>query len=458
MYKYILLLILYYLLSKKKDIFNVSDKFIAFDWDGVLHTNINYNISTFQQKHPNNDIYYYLKNPFDDKMKNYLFKEIIDLIKYLQDKNTIGIITANDKMDKQNIVTELDKLGVNIDIENIEINPNKNDYLDKRNVYMYFDDSCGHIIEAKDTNVEHVIWVDTKNKSFYRYDKKEVPDNFCENNENEEKIRNNKITNFTKIKLPKNEIKLITWNVYYDIYKNDIYRKNRTEIEKILKKYDIICVQETKEIENLYNKYYSINFCYRKAGKYSRDISIYYNKNKFYKSDNYKCYFVSKYRIYNDKVIKKIYEEKDYRPILGVRLQYKKMDKHIIIITLWGIHGKRKEHYNTTILALKKIISQLRINNERIIICGDSNEFSLFFLKNKDSIIINNIKFYSKNNEYTCYYKNIWNKRNTPLYPENTEIDKNASFSIILDSYKENKANIITKRNYSDHLPLEYIL
>jgi len=40
-------------------------------------------------------------------MKNYLFKEIIDLIKYVQDKNTIGIITANDKMDKQNIVTLL---------------------------------------------------------------------------------------------------------------------------------------------------------------------------------------------------------------------------------------------------------------------------------------------------------------------------------------------------------------
>ena len=57
-----------------------------------------------------------------------------DIEKYVQDKNTIGIITANDKMDKQNIVTELGKLGVNIDIENIEINTNKNDYLDKRDV------------------------------------------------------------------------------------------------------------------------------------------------------------------------------------------------------------------------------------------------------------------------------------------------------------------------------------
>ena len=458
MYKYILLLILYYLLFKKKDIFNVSGKFIAFDWDGVLHKNMNYNISSFQQKHPNRDIYYYIKNEFDDKMKSYLFEEIINLIKYLQKKNTIGIITANNLMDKQNIVTELGKLGVNIDIENIEINPNKNNYLDKRNVYMYFDDSCGHIIEAKDTIVKHVIWVDTKNDSFYRYDKKKVSYNFCNDNDNEEKIRNNEITNFIKIKLPNNEVKLITWNVYYDIYKNDIYRQNRTEIEKILKNYDIICVQETKEIENLYNKYYSINFCYRKAGKYSRDISIYYNKNIFYKSENYKCYFVSKYRIYNDKVIKKIDEKKDYRPILGVRLKYKKMDKHIIIITLWGVHSRKKEDYNKTIEAISKIMNKLRTNNERIIICGDSNEFSLFFLKNKNSITINNIKFYSKNNEYTCYYKNIWNKRNTPLYPENTKIDNKASFSIILDTFEEKKANIITRRNYSDHLPLEYIL
>lgn len=86
MYKYIILIILFYLIIKKKDIFNVSNKFIAFDWDGVVHTCINYNISSFQQKHPCDDTYYYLKNKFDEKMHKYLFIQIFALMRYLQKK------------------------------------------------------------------------------------------------------------------------------------------------------------------------------------------------------------------------------------------------------------------------------------------------------------------------------------------------------------------------------------
>jgi hypothetical protein len=57
--------------------------------------------------------------------------DILALIRYLQKNNTIGIITSNDKMNKQNIVNELIKLEIDIDVKNIDISRDKNKYLER---------------------------------------------------------------------------------------------------------------------------------------------------------------------------------------------------------------------------------------------------------------------------------------------------------------------------------------
>lgn len=61
----------------------------------------------------------------------YISMDILALIRYLQKNNTIGIITSNDKMNKQNIVNELIKLEIDIDVKNIDISRDKNKYLER---------------------------------------------------------------------------------------------------------------------------------------------------------------------------------------------------------------------------------------------------------------------------------------------------------------------------------------
>ena len=255
------------------------------------------------------------------------------------------------------------------------------------------------------------------------------------------------------------QISLLSWNLYYEIflkenniYKNDTeeYKKRREDIISLLSvdnDYDIICLQETIDIEELHDNYEVIN-----AVKSKYLASIFYKKDRFDEvSTEYHYYKKGG----NSKLIfiKDINKgENHWRPIIKTVLKDIKTDEEFMIINIWGEHINYDEGREDVINYLQtKIIKGSKM---RIIICGDMNEFSVkpYRLKLHEEAFDN---FIVMNNTDTCCYDinimmNFPDENNTPL---------KHSFSIMLDNNPDIPGYpiIIGKKfTYSDHLSVNY--
>jgi endonuclease/exonuclease/phosphatase family metal-dependent hydrolase len=259
------------------------------------------------------------------------------------------------------------------------------------------------------------------------------------------------------------EISLLSWNLHYSIFKrndndsayennNSNYKERRDTITNLLitGNYDIICLQETKDINELQEKYKVIN------NVESLNLaSIFYNNERFVEISTEYHYHK---KIYSKKDSDLIFSNKDitkddiyWRPIIKTILEDNETNEQFMIINIWGIHINNIKQSQQIIDFLKNITKE---SNIRIIICGDMNEFSI--IKNLELNSYAFDKFIVMNVTHTCCFDEDEIKGDIK---ENIKINE-TSFTMMLDNNPDTTnfplVTIGDKNTYSDHLSVNY--
>jgi len=266
------------------------------------------------------------------------------------------------------------------------------------------------------------------------------------------------------------QISLLSWNLHYSIFKrndnNGLYENNylnytdRRNIISILLNsgnYDIICLQETKDINELHNKYKVIN----NVESFNL-ASIFYKTDRFVeKSTEYHYHKKIDGQedsdlIFSDNSNKDITKDDLYwRPIIKTILEDKETKEQFMIINIWGIHINDIKQSQQII---DYLINITKDSNIRIIICGDMNEFSTIKKLELNSYAFDTFKV--MNVTHTCCF--VENEILEEKIKENFEKGFNdISFTMMLDNNPDiTNSPLVTisdKHTYSDHLSVNYI-
>jgi endonuclease/exonuclease/phosphatase family metal-dependent hydrolase len=266
------------------------------------------------------------------------------------------------------------------------------------------------------------------------------------------------------------QISLLSWNLHYSIFKrkdNDSayennesnYEERRDTICSLLKtgNYDIICLQETKDIKELHEKYKVINnvesfnlaSIFYKIERFDEISTEYHYHKKIDGQEDSDLIFSDN----NKKDITK--DDIHWRPIIKTILQDNTTEEQFMIINIWGIHINYENQRQQIIDYLKNITKDLNI---RIIICGDMNEFSTIKNLELNSNAFDTFKV--MNVTHTCCFdeKEILEKEKIKDKFEDGFND--ISFTMMLDNNPDTTnpplVTIGDKNTYSDHLSVNY--
>jgi exonuclease III len=279
--------------------------------------------------------------------------------------------------------------------------------------------------------------------------------------------------------LPSSILKLISWNIIFNIRKPKVGREaNAAEkkIEKIIaflkaQKPVIFFTQESvltkPEINQINTNYYRIIWNTKNSG-----ISINYNKEIFEIASDIcrlgikesrrdvrpKTYGKSK-RTTNKKMnVNDTGDTNTNRPIICVKLEEKKTKTIIVFITLHAPHHIYKNKDILFINSLNECLEKVgHTKGERIIIAGDFNEYYKEGDTNVDTI---KLKLGGTGTEIPLYLKQTKNTccGSTDITKDELADDPSTKrFDLVYDSTnKEKNATVYDGQRTSDHKPISY--
>jgi exonuclease III len=232
--------------------------------------------------------------------------------------------------------------------------------------------------------------------------------------------------------------KLISWNIYFKIYKeNRVNKISRIEDYLYSQKPDILFTQETAL--TLKKPYQSINFDNGKTA-----ISINFNKNKFD--------FIEKNELVLSNSVK--LNPLGSRPMLGVRLKNKITNETIVFLNLHAPHSFKEPSKSMMIKYFENFMTECILpifkSGDRIIIAGDFNEYYREFKKEQINVMGKTL-FLKQRNPSCCGIDNV-NLRD--LFQDG--FDGNPSiFDLIYDTNQNDGIiTVDTNMKTSDHYPI----
>ena len=278
---------------------------------------------------------------------------------------------------------------------------------------------------------------------------------------------------------PPPNFKLISWNIYYELYKKEYTNKKIIlyEIDKYINyhKSDILFTQESIwNLNDTKTDYTCIYTNYKKSS-----LSINFKQNTFETVDTDTNYIVRGGYNEINKSFEEIKQNKNskfedlthnniIRPIIAIRLKHKTTGQLFIFLNLWATHYynlKKNNDYTNYLKHLQEIISKLYQEGDRIIIAGDFNEF---YEKNKSkykklTIDVNSSKsitLFLKQDSLSCCGSTTIQNNNTFKGLITNSVNSNAhTFDLFYDSEElKSSVSVNTLNKISDHHPIVGII